>query len=631
LTNDETTRLAEIVHHTVTFTPIEQSQVPSEAWAADPNRVIIVPRDDATVAGYQLIRNIDTTPGYVLGIELPRDLFHQGQRSLFYILLSIFGTGLLFGIVTVGVLERDVLMRLSTLTRAVDVIGSRKNPAARVDVDRANDEISALATSINSMMTGLQEAHHQLVESERRYHHLVTNLPVGLCRIALDPGGKFIMVNPALARMFGFADAFELVRHRVIDLYDDPAGRDAFVQHLLGKGSVAHYEIRLRRVDGTPFWGRVSAQLVRDAEGTVVYYDAVIEDVTEKKWAEEALRIASMQWHQFLEVSPDPMWITDLSGKYLAVNIAFLAEADLPIEAVIGKSPAEVFKDPNTNFTNPDDPAIPADGCCEAEVTIVSNDEIRTFLVKKVAIRSAGGALTGTLGIARDITDQIRTERSLMQANQKLNILSSVTRHDVLNQLTAIRGYIDLVREIMTDSIERTYLETAASICVKMQSLIAFTKDYQNMGVHKPVWQQVQSLILRAAEMLPRNTIQLDIETGTLELYSDALLEKVFYNLMENAIRHGERVTRITVSYRMERDGLTLLVEDDGVGVAACEKQMIFEQGFGKNTGYGLFLIHEILAITDMTIAETGEPGIGARFEIHVPKHRYRFGAGESA
>ncbi|RPJ52562.1 MAG: sensor histidine kinase [Methanobacteriota archaeon] len=248
-----------------------------------------------------------------------------------------------------------------------------------------------------------------------------------------------------------------------------------------------------------------------------------------------------------------------------------------------------------------------------------------------MAIRSAGGAPTGTLGIARDITDLIRTERSLMQANQKLNILSSITRHDVLNQLTAIRGYIDLVREIMTDSIERTYLETAASICVKMQSLIAFTKDYQNMGVHKPVWQPVRTLVLRAAEMLPRNTIQIHVDTGTLELYSDALLEKVFYNLMENAIRHGERVTRITVSYRMEPDGLTLLIEDDGVGVAACEKQLIFEQGFGKNTGYGLFLIHEILAITDMTITETGEPGVGARFEIRVPKHNYRFGPDERA
>jgi PAS domain S-box-containing protein len=321
------------------------------------------------------------------------------------------------------------------------------------------------------------------------------------------------------------------------------------------------------------------------------------------------------------------MWITDLAGRYLAVNIAFLAVADLPIEAVIGKNPAEVFADPHVNFTIPYNERVAAEEANEATVTIVTADGKRTFLVKRVALRSAPGELSGELWIARDITERIRIERSLMQANQKLNILSSVTRHDVLNQLTAIRGYIDLVREMMTDSIERTYLETVTSVCIKMQSLIAFTKDYQNMGIHKPEWQHVQTFFLRAADSLPQNDIELQIDTGALELYSDPLLEKVFYNLMENAIRHGERVRKITVSYRMDEAGLTLLVEDNGVGVPVCEKQLIFKQGYGKNTGYGLFLIHEILAITDMIITETGEPGLGARFEIRVPKDNYRFGS----
>ncbi|MCX6688670.1 MAG: ATP-binding protein, partial [Methanoregula sp.] len=65
--------------------------------------------------------------------------------------------------------------------------------------------------------------------------------------------------------------------------------------------------------------------------------------------------------------------------------------------------------------------------------------------------------------------------------------------------------------------------------------------------------------------------------------------------------------------------------EDDGVGITAEDKKKLFTRGFGKNTGLGLFLSREILAITGITITETGEPGKGARFEITVPKGEYQF------
>ncbi|MEI6842441.1 MAG: ATP-binding protein, partial [Methanomicrobiales archaeon] len=76
--------------------------------------------------------------------------------------------------------------------------------------------------------------------------------------------------------------------------------------------------------------------------------------------------------------------------------------------------------------------------------------------------------------------------------------------------------------------------------------------------------------------------------------------------------------------------GLTITWEDDGTGVSAGEKEKIFERGFGKNTGFGLFLVREILDITSITIRETGEPGQGARFEITVPDGKYRKGEGLS-
>jgi signal transduction histidine kinase len=102
------------------------------------------------------------------------------------------------------------------------------------------------------------------------------------------------------------------------------------------------------------------------------------------------------------------------------------------------------------------------------------------------------------------------------------------------------------------------------------------------------------------------------------------MFEKVLFNLFDNAIRHGEQVTEIRVSFRANGSDGVLVVEDNGVGIARNIRDKIFLAGYGRNTGYGLFLAKEILDITGIGIAETGEEGTGARFEMTVPKWGYR-------
>jgi signal transduction histidine kinase len=119
--------------------------------------------------------------------------------------------------------------------------------------------------------------------------------------------------------------------------------------------------------------------------------------------------------------------------------------------------------------------------------------------------------------------------------------------------------------------------------------------------------------------------ISLSILTEKVEIYADPLLEKVLYNLVENSIRHGEGVTRISLSYEISGDICQVLYRDDGVGVAESEKSMIFQKGHGKNTGLGLFLIREILSFTGISITESGVPGQGVRFEMLVPSGCWRF------
>ena len=103
------------------------------------------------------------------------------------------------------------------------------------------------------------------------------------------------------------------------------------------------------------------------------------------------------------------------------------------------------------------------------------------------------------------------------------------------------------------------------------------------------------------------------------------MFEKVFYNLIDNALRYGgQKMTMIRIASQESGDGLLISIEDDGAGISEGDKKRLFERGFGHNTGLGLFLSREILAITGITITGTGEPGRGAMFEIMVPKGGYR-------
>jgi signal transduction histidine kinase len=119
--------------------------------------------------------------------------------------------------------------------------------------------------------------------------------------------------------------------------------------------------------------------------------------------------------------------------------------------------------------------------------------------------------------------------------------------------------------------------------------------------------------------------MEISVDLGGLELYADPMLEKVFYNLIDNTLRHSEKATRITVSCTRQGNDLLLTYEDDGNGVSPEDKERIFERGFGKNTGLGLFLVRLILNITNIKVREVGEFGKGVRFEMLVPDGAYRF------
>lgn len=258
----------------------------------------------------------------------------------------------------------------------------------------------------------------------------------------------------------------------------------------------------------------------------------------------------------------------------------------------------------------------------EIEHRIIRRDgEVRDILVKIGFLTDSKKTVIKRLGANLDITERKKAEEVLRRVNRQLNLLTSITRHDILNSITIIYNYLDLTETDYSDQTLSKYVKSMKKATNEIQSQIEFTQVYEKLGSHKPNWIPLKSVMPYAS--LPSD-ITFTVDTAGIEIYADPMLDKVFFNLLDNSVRHGQRVTRIRVSVHESDDMLKVLWEDNGIGIPQNEKSRIFFRGFGKNTGFGMFLVQEILSLTDITIQETGIEGEGIRFEILVPKGSWR-------
>lgn len=211
-------------------------------------------------------------------------------------------------------------------------------------------------------------------------------------------------------------------------------------------------------------------------------------------------------------------------------------------------------------------------------------------------------------------------------ANAKITLLSRITRHDVLNQVMIVRWFADLVGEcIPPGSPGHEYLERIRVAVKTIENQLGFMREFElDASPASMAWIDVRGMFLDVARGMGLPGVRADVLFDDLLIYSDRLLAKIFSTLIDNSLSHGEKVSRITLSFHETGEEGVLVYEDDGIGIPPNQKEIIFEQGVGKNLGLGLYLARGILAVYGIRIRETGEYGKGARFEILIPPHLYR-------
>ena len=258
---------------------------------------------------------------------------------------------------------------------------------------------------------------------------------------------------------------------------------------------------------------------------------------------------------------------------------------------------------------------IPADGSAPKVIYSIARLE-----------RDTQGNPIRVMGVFQDITGRKQAEDTLFKINQKLNILSQLTRKDLTNQLFVLSSYLELTKKQLAgqDRIIETVQKGVHAI-QSIHEIIEYSKDYQDMGAKPPKWQNVKMEMLFGLSHLSIGKIQHSLETEDLEIFADPLLEKVCQRLFENSVKHGNHVTRIRVWHSVTPEGVTIVFEDDGIGIPQEKKEQIFLRGEGTRVSMrSLIFVREILDITGITIRENGEPEKGARFEMTVPNGAWR-------
>ena len=474
----------------------------------------------------------------------------------------------------------------------------------------------------------LQEQEKLLKDREAYYRAVFEN--TGTAMVVIDNDTTIVLANEESERLFGYP---RQMIERTMRWTDFVPGSE--------RGKMLAWHRARREEGGSAPRDYVSSIITRSGEvravritvGMIPGSDrsvASLIDINDQLKADEALRQSETLHRTIFEMSPEPIVLTNAEGVLGYVSPASLAMFGLSSEK-------EALGTPILDWIVPEKREevrlavrrFMQGGMQTAPPSLYDvrrKDGTRFHAeISSSKLISAEGKTVGMVSIIRDVTDRITAETAIRRAGEKLNLLSSITRHDIHNKLTVLLGYIELARVAKDPDAARDFLKKIDEIAGMLGEQIEFTRDYQELGVHSPAWQGLSAIIARAGRELGTGNLKIADECGFLEIFADPLLVKVVYNLIDNAVRHGGHVSTIRFGYEDKGTELVLTVEDDGEGVAVQDKERIFAKGFGKNTGFGLFLVREILAITGMTISETGFPGKGARFEIRVPCEDYRF------
>ncbi len=521
----------------------------------------------------------------------------------------------------------NMIVRIMSRGRMFGVISASLPKQFAEDEDERKlfaDLADDLAFAFHAMESAEKQrvAEAALKHSEELYRTLFET--TGTATVIVDDDFTVSHANREMARLSGYplSDIERKVKWTsVVCEKDLPRLIEyARLRHTDPERVPTSYEFSIKSAQGQTIDVFGTVALIPGTRQTVVS----IMDLRKLKEAEGALQKMTLIKENAIESSPTAISILDPEGNLTYVNRAFRKMWGYnSAEDLTGKR-GEVIT--LAEQTKPEElAAFWKSGSMIGEFEVARRDGTPFVIhISAKIVKTPDGEPLCIIASMVDITNIRNYREALQKANEKLNLLSDITRHDILNHLTSLLGYLELMKD---ESPEEApfYIVKIEELAKTIETQISFTSDYQHMGVLAPRWQRIDRIIRDVSVQSGHFGLEIESATGPVEVYADPLLTKVFVNLIDNALRHGDHSSRIAISFHQTGTGGVIVFEDNGKGVPDDLKEKIFNRGFGRNTGYGLFLVRAILDITGIAIHETGVEGNGARFEISMGPDLFRF------
>ena len=448
--------------------------------------------------------------------------------------------------------------------------------------------------------------------------------------IGVTPDGMITDWNKGAELLYGYK-AHEIISRSIFLLMSPDQPDD--IKHLLEKiqegTGVEEYETEQMTKDRQQIQVSLTVSLIPNYRNDVIGALVLAHNITERKLRELVLRENEAKQRAMIANIADVIAIIDIKGK-----IRYKSEN---IEKLFGWKPEELVGQLYTKTAHPDD----VEHITNVFLKLIKEENASTTIEYRYKLKDGcfhtiqltaknlvhDPNINGILVNFHDIAERKLLEDTLMRVNQKLNVLSQLTRKDLTNQIFVMSSYLELAvqdAEGQDKVIER--IQNGQQAARLINEIAEFTKDYQDMGAKPPKWQNVNMVFLLGLSHISIGKIQHSLETKNLEIFADPLLEKICQGLFENSVAHGNRVMHIRVWHKVTPGGVIIFFEDDGIGIPQVHKEQIFLRGASARSAMrSLIFAREILDITGITIEETGEPGAGVRFEMTVPNGTWRF------
>jgi phosphoserine phosphatase RsbU/P len=295
-----------------------------------------------------------------------------------------------------------------------------------------------------------------LLSAEEKYHGVFDHLVEGIFQTT--PEGRYLIANAALARIYGYASPEELMQE-ISDIgkrvYVQPGRREEFIRLMQEHDVITGFESQTYRKDGSVIWISENCRAIRDRNGRLLYYEGTVEDITQRRQAEENLRNSEALYHSLVETLPQNIFRKDLELRFTFANQQFCRTLGLSLDQVVGKTDFDFFPRVLAEKYQADDRRVLESGKTFGVVEEhqpPGRDKIYVQVVK-TPLHDAAGKAMGLQGIFWDITQQRLAEERIRRANTLL----SQSRRELRTKNLLLEENLKVARDLQLIMLPQQY------------------------------------------------------------------------------------------------------------------------------------------------------------------------------